>query len=480
MPVSASPTPSGAAQKITGGETLSSSFRDPSGFLFREEGVLFRQVNPGYRPHYERLLQSRLYDALREAGLLVSHEEVEHPRVARGEAHAILKPEVIPFISYPYEWSFSQLRDAALATLEIQKQALSRGMTLKDASAYNIQFHRGRPILIDTLSFETYEEGRPWVAYRQFCQHFLAPLALMRWVDVRLSQLLRIHIDGVPLDLASRLLPGSTRLRPGLLWHLHLHAGAQRRYAEKAPAAAAQATISRNALLGLLDSLQSAVQALRWEPGGTEWGDYYAGTNYTPEAMTHKKQLVDEFLEAIRPAPRSVWDLGANDGSFSRIAAARGIPTISWDIDPAAVEKNYRESRKNSETNLLPLLQDLTNPSPGLGWAERERASFAERGPAGVVFALALIHHLAISNNVPLGRIAGFFAEVGGHLIIEFVPKSDSQVRRLLSTREDVFPTYDRAHFEAEFGRCFTLLRSEDIPGTERTLYLMRRSDLGS
>jgi len=213
---------------------LSASFRDPSGFLFTRQGVLYRQVNQAYQPHYDKLLNSGLYDKLVKAGLLIPHEEVGVEPAEPSLAYKVLRPERVDFISYPYEWSFSQLQDAALATMAIQKLALDAGMVLKDSSAYNIQFYRGRPVLIDTLSFEAYREGEPWVAYRQFCQHFLAPLSLMAYTDVRLNQLLRIYIDGVPLDLAVRLLPGRTRFDLGLATHIHLHAVAQQRYADKA------------------------------------------------------------------------------------------------------------------------------------------------------------------------------------------------------------------------------------------------------
>jgi len=380
----------------------------------------------------------------------------------------------VDFISYPYEWAFSMLKDAALTTLRIQKTALEHGMLLKDASAYNIQFQDGKPLLIDTLSFDMYVEGQPWVAYRQFCQHFLAPLALMAHSDVRLSQLLRIYIDGVPLDLASHLLPRRTRLNMGLNLHLHLHASAQRRYAnKKIPTTTTARRMSRVSFLGLMDSLESTVRRLEWKPGGTEWGDYYQASagHYTNAAAEHKRQIVAQFIE--RAAPHSAWDLGANTGEFSREASQRGIPTVAFDIDPTAVEQNYRAVRKSGEKNLLPLLLDLTNPSPGLGWHNRERPSLLGRGPAEIVLALALVHHMAISNNVPLPQLADFFRQAGHWLVIEFVPKQDSQVQLLLSTRADIFPNYTQAGFEAAFSQYFTIHEAAPLPDSPRVLYLM-------
>jgi hypothetical protein len=452
-------------------QTLGASFRDPSGFLFTSEGILYRQVNQAYQENYTQLMDSGLYEKLVNSGLLVPHQEVDIEPAVPGKAFNVIQPKRLDFISYPYEWSFSQLKDAALTTLKIQKIALKFGMSLKDSSAYNIQFNQGRPVLIDTLSFEVYQEGKPWIAYRQFCQHFLAPLSLMAYTDVRLEQLLRVYIDGVPLDLASRLLPARTRLVIPLLLHIHMHASSQKRYASKTVDTSRQ--VNRTALLGLVDNLETGVRGLKWSPGGTEWGDYYEDHNYSAAGLEHKKQLVGKFLEHIQP--KIVWDLGANTGFFSRVASDLGILTIAFDIDPAAVEKNYLECVSRGEQNILPLVLDLTNPSPDIGWNNRERMSLLVRAPTDAVLALALIHHMAISNNVPLGRLASFFHQLGEWLVIEFVPKNDSQVQRLLATREDIFPDYTVEGFERAFTEKFDLVQSEAIQDSERRLYLMRR-----
>ena len=451
---------------------LSASFRDPSGFLFSRGGVLYRQVNRAYEQEFTRLMESGLYEKLVKAGLLIPHVEVDQAP-AEGEAgFKIIQPERVAFISYPYEWSFGQLKDAALATLSIQRRALKAGMSLKDASAYNIQFVRGKAALIDTLSFETYKEGQPWVAYRQFCQHFLAPLALMALNDVRLNQLLRVYIDGVPLDLASGLLPSRTRFNFGLLTHIHLHAGAQKRYSGE-DVKSRSGTMSQTAMTGLIDNLEATIKKLDWTPRGTEWSDYYGNTNYSDAAFEHKKRLVEEWTNRIKPM--LAWDLGANNGVFSRVVSGTGAQVISFDIDPAAVEQNYRKVKADKTQNLLPLLLDLTNPSPAIGWANRERNSFGERGPADLILGLALIHHLAISNNVPLPHLADFFAEAGKWLVIEFVPKSDSQVERLLTSRVDIFPQYTREGFEAAFSKRFDIRSAIDLRESERVLYLLEK-----
>jgi hypothetical protein len=451
--------------------SIPGSFRDPSGFVFCQQDSVYRQVNKIYKDNYDHLMSSGLYEALVNTNLLVRHNEIGLAYAKTNDAYKVLKPDPIPFISYPYEWCFSQLKDAALATLRIQKIALDFGMTLKDSSAYNIQFLKGRPVLIDLLSFEKYREGQLWVPYRQFCQHFLAPLALMSYKDIRLSQLLRTYLDGIPLDLASMLLPFWTRFRFSLLSHVHLHAKSQKHFANKTPRKR-HYKIGRISLFGLIDDLESATKRLHWEPVGTEWADYYDETNYSSIAITHKRELADEFLNRVNP--KFVWDLGANTGLFSRMSADKGIETISLDIDPAAVERNYLECKQKGETNLLPLWIDLTNPSPGIGWATQERIPLFERGPADTVLALAIIHHLAISNNLPFSKIAEFLHRICKSLIIEFIPKSDSQVQRLLSAREDIFPGYTQPAFEEIFGEYFTVMCCEKIRNTERTLFLMQ------
>jgi hypothetical protein len=462
-----------------GAEALGASYRDPSGFVYTRDGTLYRQVNRVFQERYQAFLDSGLYAELVEGRLLVSHREVSLDLAASPEAVAVLEPERVGFVSYPYEWSFGQLRDAALLTLELQERALARGLTLRDASAYNVQFVAGRPLFIDTLSFEPRESGAPWAGYRQFCEHFLVPLALMSRVDVRLSALLRSHLEGIPLDLGSRLLPSGSWFRPGLLFHVHLHAMAQRRYADRGsgavergePGAAARRGVSPAAAAGLVRSLRSAVESLSWTPAGTEWADYTQDNNYSTAAAESKRQAVIELLQGLDA--RTVWDLGANTGEYSR-AARQVVPSvIAFDIDPAAVERNYRRIKAENETGILPLLLDLTNASPALGWAHRERLSLEQRGPADVLLALAVVHHLAIGHNLPLERVAGFLARVGRSLIIEFVPKSDSQVRRLLRDRADIFPDYTREGFEAAFRNHFRIERAEPVAESERTLYLM-------
>lgn len=456
------------------------SFRDPCGFVFRDEdGTLLRQVNSSYAPDYRLLMDSGLYEDLVTAGMLIEHEELPRSQARGEDAYCLIRPREVPFISYPYEWPFSALKEAALLTLEIQHRARNFGMSLKDASSYNVQFHETRPVLIDTLSFEKCEPARPWVAYAQFCRHFLAPLALMAKTDTGLNRLLLVHLDGIPLDLASKLLPWRTRFQLGLFLHLHLHAKMVKHYSDTSQPReskfAAKGRVTSPGMTALLDNLRRTIAKLSMKTHGTEWVDYYRDNSYSSEAFEEKRAVVTRFLRIVQPS--TVWDLGANTGIFSCIASDLGARTYAFDIDPACVEMNFRQCRRDNRSNLLPLLLDLTNPTPAIGWAHEERRSLAGRGPVDAVMALALVHHLAISNNLPFRKIAAFLYRLTRHLIIEFVPRSDPQVKRLLRCRRDSFDDYHQVNFEAAFEQRFSVREKRPIGQHGRILYLMEAID---
>lgn len=455
------------------------SFRDPAGHLFTKDSVLYRQINHVGRTDYDLLLTSGLYDTLAARGLLIPHEDIGLIEGTGPEAYTVIKPQRLPMVSYPHGWCFSQLKDAALTTLAAQQLALAAGMSLKDASAYNVQFADGKPILIDTLSFERLTPG-PWVAYRQFCQHFFAPLALAAYTDERLGRLSQVFIDGVPLRLASRALPASTWLRRGPLFHVHLHAWGEdtlmrmkpRRRQADARTDGGSPTDAGDIKAAVRTSLQAATRRLRWRPRG-EWVNYYdARESYSQEAVAQKLALVEEWLDAARPA--TVWDMGANTGRFSRLATDRAIHTVAFDRDASCVERMYIDARSRGDRYLLPLVMDLANPSPAIGWAHEERASLVQRGPADLVLALALLHHLAIGNNVPFDRIAAFLKSIGRQLIVEFVPKHDPMVSRLLASRADVFADYSQLMFETAFSLHFVIERRTSLTHSDRVLYWMR------
>jgi hypothetical protein len=454
---------------------ISSSYRDPSGFVFVYENEIFRQVNDNYRENYESLMISGLYQRLVDIGALIRHEEVELQTEEPG-GYKVIKPEAIPFISYPYEWCFSQLKDAALLTLQIQKEALKFSMSLKDASSFNIQFLAGRPIFIDTLSFEKYKEGEPWVAYKQFCEHFFAPLALMACVDSRLGNFLQTNIDGVPLDIAGKILPLSAKIRPAVFLHIILHSRNQKQYSDSSIEKEKKNKFSKNAFLGILDNLENGIMGLKLKKIKTAWSDYCDDDNcesYESESLQAKKNLVADYLDKARA--KNLWDIGANNGLYSRIAAKKGISVISMDFDEAVVEQNYLRVKAVQEKKILPLVSDIANPTPAIGWHNRERLSILSRPLPDAVLALALIHHLAISKNVPFEKIARLFSEIAPALIIEFVPKDDRQTKRLLNSREDIFTRYNIEEFEREFGNFFRIREKKHIPDSKRFIYLMDR-----
>lgn len=456
---------------------IGSSFRDPSGFIFTRDGVLLRQVQEIYRPQFELLHSSGLYDELVAEGLLIPHEERPLDEASSDGAAFVLRPERIPFVSMPYEWTFGQYKAAALLTLRVQEISLKYGMTLKDASAFNVQFRGVTPIFLDTLSFEKQLDGAPWVAYRQFCQHFLAPLALQSKVDARLGLLLRQYVDGIPLDLASHLLSRRSWLSPAMLMHIHLHARSIAKHAatdastDLAAKRVHTTRVSKTGLDGLISHLHSTVAGLEWKPRGTEWGAYEETHNYDADGRDAKQLLVAEFVK--KSGAKRMLDLGANAGEYARVARGAGADlVVAADGDPVAVERAFRRFTVSGETGIHPILMDLTNPSPSQGWNHTEWPSIAARGPFDAVMGLALVHHLAIGNNVPLHGVGAMFAKLGRAAIVEWVPKADPQVQRLLSAREDIFDNYTEGHFRDAFSQVGREVAHSPVGNSGRTLYL--------
>lgn len=452
------------------------SYKDKDGFVVLIGEQCYRVISHEYLPTYRKLLDSGLYQQLTNKALLVSHQETNQ------HTHAgalMLLPQQIPFISYPYEWSFSQLKDAALLTLDIQLMALESGMSLKDASAFNVQFIGATPIFIDTTSFEQLDLTLPWKAYGQFCRHFLAPLSLMAHTDLRLGALLASNLDGIPLDLCSSLLPLSTRFKLGLLTHIHGHAKAVSRYQhQNKEVVPSERKFTVTGLKAIVKHLRSTVEALKSKAQKTTWDDYYQdNNNYTSTSFEAKRVKLREWFQQLQPDLSMIWDIGANDGTFSRIAAREGISVVAMDIDPNAVEANYIKLKEDPfRQQVLPLVVDLANPSTARGWAGKERDSIFNRKQPDLVMGLALIHHLAIGLNLPLKRIAEFWADnTRKYAIVEFVNPEDSQVEKLLRNRKGQFPDYHQHCFEEAFGHFFSIKSMFEIPEARRVLYLMEK-----
>jgi hypothetical protein len=439
--------------------------------VFVENGVVRRQINPTYFSQYDKLMGSGLYAALIKSETLVPHELIDETPTRK-----VIQPEQLPFISYPYEWSFSQLKDAALLTLKLHLTALNHGMILKDATAFNVQFLRGKPVFIDTLSFDFYQDGAPWVAYGQFCRHFLAPLLLMKYVASDLIRLQTIFLDGIPLETASAMLPWTTHLSPQIKLNIHMHAKSLGRHKEKF-ATQERPKLALTSQKNIVNSLIGFIDGMRQDTR-TEWGDYYSITNYDDAAFRFKETAVRNWVKQI--GVKRLWDIGGNDGHFSRVVQDDCDLVLCTDIDPVAVDKNYLDCRKQNDQKLIPLVIDYKNPTPGLGFGNEERQSLearAGRFRPDCVLALALIHHLSISDNCTFEMLAGSFSSYANYLIIEFVHPTDSWAAKLLDSKRDakhLFNFYNKENFEREFSGRFQIIEQVSVPASERTLYLMR------
>ena len=453
------------------------SFRDPSGYMFYDSTVLRRAVNPIYFPQYQKLKESGFFTTLIDKGLLIPHEET-----SVSEEKIVITPEKIPFITNPYEWSFEQFKHAALHTLKLQKYSLSKGFILKDASAYNVTFHKGKPIFIDTLSFDFYEENTPWRAYKQFITHFFGPLILAKYHGTEIFKMLQTHIDGIPVKLIASMLPRKTKLSSTLFTNIHLLAKMESKHKEDYKAETKVAKLSRKAQNNILDSLFNYIKNLELNDP-TEWGDYYTKTNYEAAAFEAKKELIKNWTATLNP--QKLIDIGGNDGTFARTVLDQVPHVIVTDIDSNSVDQNYKLVQKNMETNMLPFVCDVLQPAPGIGFNNTERASLIERlkeYAPDVTMALALIHHITLSGNVPFEKSAEFFAAFSNHLIIEFPTREDSWAESLLVRKREFinhFDFYNEANFEAGFKNYFTLEKKETVAGTKRILYLFNNKNLG-
>jgi len=446
------------------------SFKDPAGFIFEANGKIYRQVNKVYGQQYQHLMESGLYNQLISGNQLIPHSTINENLTGEEEWLLTLIPEQLSFISYPYEWCFDQLKDAALLTLSVLRTSLDKGMILKDATPFNIQFVNGKPLLIDTLSFDRYDETMPWVAYRQFCESFLFPLYLEHYLKIDCIKWLSNYIHGIPVDVTAKLLPWRSKWNLGVRLHVMLQNNVRiRKTTQKV-----QPAFSKQKLLNLITHLESIIRNLSsGYPSISTWSNYYDETILGKEYLDRKEIILKKFLGTI--SYTSVLDLGANDGYFSRLLAKDNKSVLAVDNDSRCINNLYQLIKREPLTGIIPLIIDLSNPSPAIGFNNTERSSFGQRAKADLALALALIHHLVIGKNIPLPELAGYFAKMAPQLIIEFVPKEDEKVKQLLSERADIFSTYDAASFETNFSRYYTILAKELIPGTTRTLYCLAR-----
>lgn len=449
-----------------------SSYRDPSGFIFEKETVLYRQVNKNFKEDFDFFISSGCYDNLVKKGLLIPHEIINENLTGNDDYYKTLRPEAVPFISYPYEWSFDMLKDAALLTLQLLKETVSYGLILKDATPYNIQWHKGKLIFIDSLSFEKYNEKEPWIAYRQFCECFLSPLLLMHYCKEPLQQLQLAYPEGIPLSVTKSLLPRRSRFSLHTYLHIHLHANVS---AKNKTNSSKTAVFSKQKLLNLISSLESLVSTLKLTGEKSTWSEYYDEAAQRDNYLEPKKQLISEWARSLSLIKTAI-DVGANDGVFSKLLSELNIYTIATDFDPLCINNLYREIKETNKQNLQPLIIDLSNPSPAIGVNNTERQSFISRTKVDLVLALAVIHHLAIGKNIPLDKIASLLYQSGNYLIIEFVPKEDEKVQLMLKRKKDIYTHYTEQDFESAFANYFTIHHKQKVGSSRRTLYLMKRN----
>ncbi len=444
------------------------SFRDPSGFVYTKDGEVYRNIDPIYFDKFEHLYKSGLYDHLVQDESLISHVVVE-----KDKSKIVIKPKMIPFISYPVEWPFCALKDAALLTLKTNIQAIKFGMILKDASSYNVQFVGPKPIFIDTLSFDFYKEDLPWVAFGQFCRHFISPLLLMKYCHTDVSKMLISFIDGIPLDIVSSLLPLRTHFSLFIKSNIHMHAKALKDNKD-VNSFKKDIKLSKNKLIKVLNYVYDFVDKLELKHN-TQWNDYYKNNSYKDKAFVEKKNTVHRWLTQVNAS--KILDIGGNDGSLSNIS---GSSTLLCDTDLSSLNRGFLES-KNTGRDMVSLLVNIANPTPAYGFANKERSSFLDRAcnwNSECVLALALAHHLCISQNCSFNMLAQIFSSLGKYLIIEFVDRDDSLAQKLIVGMRDqktLFDWYNKDNFEKAFSKEYIIEQVHQIEGMSRTLYLMTK-----
>ena len=458
------------------------SYRDPEGFVFFQDNRVFRALTKDGLVSYRDFRQSPLYQWLEEENWVTRTWETDAASVGAiaakfPEITGVIEQSRIPFISYPYEWSFDMLKDAALHTLDLLLRSGQYGFTLKDATTYNIQFMGHRPIFIDILSIAKYVPGTPWAGYTQFCQQFLFPLALTAHKDVDFQPFLRSYFEGIPLHVMQSLLGRWGWRKSGMFKHVFLQSFFQTGFQADNPALQSSfqtLKFSLDHVNALVRTMKKVITQLHPSFSQRHWVGYSENRSYTSPEIEAKQRFVDKHLETVRP--HTVWDLGCNTGEFSIIARKYTDLVVAADADPESVNYLYRHCRENGIPGILPLVLDVTNPSPGLGWNNLARQGFLDRGKPTMVLMLALLHHLCLTHNVPFAYIFDLLLVVEAkYVVIEFVPKSDPMVKKLLANREDVYPWYNLPAFETEAFKHFSLVERHELPAGKRVLYCLKR-----
>lgn len=437
------------------------SFRDPAAAVYINGQCLYRRIFPSYYAEYRHFM-GHIYQELLDEDLIIPHYEIKQDPPA-GD-FILISPTRIPFISYPYEWSFHMIKEAALITLRINEIALKNGMMLKDASAYNVQHYQGKMRFIDTSSFMFYPGNTPWPAYYQFLRNFVAPMLWIKHCSPSMGRLSEIFLDGIPIPMTAKMLPMRKKMDPKYFEHIFLQSFDI--VIDNAPIV----RMSSIALWAFLENLRKFVQGLEYKSSSlrNKWINYNTDAgSYTDAGQVHKLSIISCCMKGDGLA----IDLGANTGIYSHAAARLGYKVVAVDNDHDCIDNIHGQ-----DDNILPLIIDLCNPSPGIGWNNQERRSFWSRvGENNNVLALALIHHLCIRNNVPLAMVARLLAEHSRRLIIEWVPPYDKQAVKLMGNKN--IPEYSEAIFLAEFNKYFDITQSFPVIESDRTIHIMERKN---
>ena len=460
----------------------SGSFRDRDGRIYRNGDRIIRGISAGALAEFKKLESTAFYSRFLKDGLLVdsdllSAEDVNLPHEVMQQWAGFIEHRRIPVVSYAYEWTFGMLRDAALLQLDLLEAAIGEGMTLKDATPYNIQFDAGKPVFIDIASFETLPAGAPWAGYRQFCEMFLFPLMLQAYKGIHFQPLMRSSIDGIGVQTATKLFGFRDRLRAGVLTHVWLQAKLDSRYGgtqKNVRADLKKAGFNKELILANVRKLGKLIRKLSWQGEGSEWGGYEAFHNYSESDHELKEAFVGDSVANSKA--ETVWDIGCNTGQFSKIAARHAGNVLAMDLDHFAVERLYRETRETGVKNILPLVQNIADPSPNWGWRNKERTDLQTRARPDLVLCLALIHHVVITANVPMEEFINWLAELSDQLVIEYVSRSDDKVKALLRNKEDRYSDYNKEKLEHNLARHFSIVNQQGLESGNRHLYWCEKS----
>ncbi|MCB0344978.1 MAG: hypothetical protein KDD66_07665 [Bdellovibrionales bacterium] len=456
----------------------SGSFRDRSNRVVYHNGEVYRMLDSDALASWRDISATEFFERALKRGDIVATAETDQLAAessARKWAGA-LKHERIPFVSYPYEWCFGMLKDAALLHLDLLLEALEEGLMIKDSSAYNIQWRGTKPVFIDTPSFEKWNSGEPWIAYRQFCEMFLFPLMLASYKGVPFNTYLRGDIDGIPVEVCSRLLSFRDYFRRGCFSHVYLQSKLQKRYSDSnrdVKSELSSAGFHAELIKINVRKLKKLVSGLTIGISKTTWSDYEA-VSISNDTYTegNQQQKADFVRSAVLSKPQSmVWDLGCNTGVYSRIAAESAEQVVAMDFDPLAVEKLYQTLKQASSGNVLPLVVNIANASPAQGWRGGERKRLEDRGKPSLVLGLALMHHLVLSANVPLDQLMGWLASLQADLVLEFVTRHDPMVKKLLLNKTDNYSDYTIENFEELIQQHHQIKSRVELNNRQRVLY---------